>query len=71
MPYEKARRANTTEEQDFITPFVNELSNVVDLRIIKEKLVKITFQIFLMGLDIMKELLKIFIQMKENSFLGI
>ena len=41
IPYEAARRSDTTHEQDFITPFVNELSNVVDLRIIKEKGLKV------------------------------
>ena len=41
MPYEAARRANTTHEQDFITPFVNGLSDVVDLKIIREKGLKI------------------------------
>ena len=37
MPYEKARRAATTHEQDFITPFVDSLSQVVDMEIIQKQ----------------------------------
>ncbi len=37
MPYEKARRAGTTHEQDFITPFVDSLSQVVDMEIIQKQ----------------------------------
>ena len=35
LPYEKARKAATTHERDFITPFVGSLSQVVDMEVIK------------------------------------
>jgi phosphoglucomutase len=35
LPYEKARQAATTHEQDFISPFVDALSQVVDMDAIK------------------------------------
>ncbi len=35
IPYEKARKADTTIEQDFITPFVDSLSNVIDMEAIQ------------------------------------
>ncbi|MDY6863584.1 MAG: phosphoglucomutase (alpha-D-glucose-1,6-bisphosphate-dependent), partial [Thermodesulfobacteriota bacterium] len=41
MPYEKARRASTIYEKDFITPFVESLSHVIDLETIKKSGVKI------------------------------
>ena len=41
IPYEVARRANTTQVQDFVTPFVNELSKVIDMEIIRENGIKI------------------------------
>ena len=41
IPYEKARQAGTTHEQDFITPFVTSLSQVVDMDIIKAKGIRI------------------------------
>ena len=37
MSYEKARRAGTTHEQDFITPFVDSLSQVIDMEIIQQQ----------------------------------
>jgi phosphoglucomutase len=37
MSYEKARRAGTTHEQDFITPFVDSLSQVIDMEIIQKQ----------------------------------
>ena len=37
MPYEKARKADTTREEDFITPFVDGLSQVIDLDIIQKQ----------------------------------
>ena len=36
IPYQKARRAPNVHEQDFIGPFVAELSQIVDLNIIRE-----------------------------------
>lgn len=41
MPYEKARRARTTSEQDFINPFVNGLSQVIDMEIIRKSGIRI------------------------------
>jgi len=41
MPYEKARRAGTTREQDFITPFVDALSQVIDIEIIQQQGIRI------------------------------
>ena len=37
MSYEKARLAGTTHEQDFITPFVDSLSQVIDMEIIQKQ----------------------------------
>ncbi len=39
--YEKARTADTTLEQDFITPFVDSLSQVIDMEIIRNKGIRI------------------------------
>jgi len=41
IPYEKARAADTTLEQDFITPFVDSLSQVIDMEIIRNKGIRI------------------------------
>ncbi len=41
IPYEKARRAKTTHEQDFITPFVESLSQVIDMEVIQKERIKI------------------------------
>ncbi len=41
MPYEKARKADTTTEQDFIEPFVDALSEVIDMEIIQKQGIKI------------------------------
>lgn len=41
MPYEKARKADTTAEQDFIEPFVAALSEVIDMEIIQKQGIKI------------------------------
>jgi phosphoglucomutase len=41
MPYEKARKAPTTHTQDFMTPFVNALSEVIDMEIIQKQGVRI------------------------------
>ena len=41
MPYEKARRAATTHEQDFITPFVDSLSQIIDMEIIQKQGIRI------------------------------
>jgi phosphoglucomutase len=41
VPYEKARQADTTHEQDFITPFVDSLSQVVDMEIIQQQGIRI------------------------------
>jgi len=41
IPYEKARKAVTTHEKDFITPFVQSLSQIVDMDIIKKERIKI------------------------------
>jgi len=41
VSYEKARRAATTHEQDFITPFVDALAEVVDMKIIKSQGIRI------------------------------
>ncbi|HUP03924.1 MAG TPA: phosphoglucomutase (alpha-D-glucose-1,6-bisphosphate-dependent) [Bryobacteraceae bacterium] len=35
MPYEKARKAATTHERDFVTPYVEDLRNVLDLDAIR------------------------------------
>ena len=41
MPYEKALKANTTHTQDFITPFVDALSKVIDMEIIQKQGIRI------------------------------
>jgi len=41
ISYEKARKAGTTHEQDFITPFVTSLSQVVEMDIIKAEGIRI------------------------------
>jgi len=41
MPYEKALGSRTTHEQDFITPFVDSLSQVIDMDIIQKQGIKI------------------------------
>ena len=41
MTYEKARRSDTTHEQDFVTPFVDALSLVVDMEIIQQQGIRI------------------------------
>ena len=41
MPYEKARQAPTTHTQDFITPFVDALSQVIDMEIIQKQGIRI------------------------------
>ena len=41
MPYEKAHKAPTTHTQDFMTPFVNALSEVIDMEIIQQQGVRI------------------------------
>jgi len=41
MPYEKARQAGTTREQDFITPFVDALGQVIDMELIQKQGVRI------------------------------
>ncbi|MFO7555722.1 MAG: phosphoglucomutase (alpha-D-glucose-1,6-bisphosphate-dependent) [Desulfobacterales bacterium] len=41
ISYEKARQADTTHTQDFITPFVDALSTVIDMEIIQKQGVRI------------------------------
>lgn len=41
IPYEKARKSETTHEKNFVTPFVESLSGIVDMDIIKEEGIKI------------------------------
>jgi phosphoglucomutase len=41
MTYEKARKSGTVNEQDFITPFVESLSQIVDMDLIKNAGIKI------------------------------
>ena len=41
VPYEKALRAETTYEHDYVTPYVNDLENVVDMQAIKDAGLKI------------------------------
>ena len=41
MPYEKARKANTTHEQDFITSFVSSLGEVIDMEAIQKEGIRI------------------------------
>ena len=35
MPYEKALKASTTVEYDYVTPYVNDLENIIDMEAIK------------------------------------
>jgi phosphoglucomutase len=35
LPYEQARRAATTQEHDYITPYVRDLAQVVDLEVVR------------------------------------
>ena len=41
ISYERARRADTTREQDFITPFVASLSQVIDMEVIQQQGIRI------------------------------
>ena len=41
LPYEKARQVSTIHEQDFITPFVNSLSQVIDMEAIQKEGIRI------------------------------
>jgi phosphoglucomutase len=41
MPYEKARKADTTHERDFITPFVSSLAEVIDMEAIQKEGIRI------------------------------
>jgi phosphoglucomutase len=41
IAYEKARKANTTHEQDFINPFVESLSQVIDMEAIRNHGIRI------------------------------
>jgi phosphoglucomutase len=41
MPYEKARKANTTHERDFVTPFVSSLAKVIDMEAIQKEGIRI------------------------------
>lgn len=41
IPYERARKSDNINEQDFITPFVRSLSEIVDMDIIKKERIKI------------------------------
>ena len=41
MPYERARKAPTTHLHDYVTPYVADLGNVVDLALVKSSGVKI------------------------------
>ena len=41
IPYQKARKAGTTHEQDFITPFVDSLSQVIDMEVIQKEGIRI------------------------------
>ncbi len=41
MPYDRARKAATTHLHDFVTPYVADLGNAVDLALIKSAGVKI------------------------------
>ena len=41
IPYEKALKSDTVIEQDFITPFVKSLSQIVDMNLIKKAGIKI------------------------------
>jgi len=41
ISYSSARKAGTTHEQDFITPYVSALSRVVDMEVIRDRNIKI------------------------------
>ena len=41
LPYEKARRSANVHEYDFITPYVNDLRNIIDMDIIKSSGLKL------------------------------
>ncbi|MDB9823475.1 phosphoglucomutase [Deltaproteobacteria bacterium] len=41
MPYEKARKAETTHEQDFITPFILSISQIIDMDVIRREDIRI------------------------------
>ncbi|OGB89115.1 phosphoglucomutase, alpha-D-glucose phosphate-specific, partial [candidate division WOR-1 bacterium RIFCSPHIGHO2_01_FULL_53_15] len=41
LPYETARSAETVKEADFVTPFVNDLGQVIDFDIIRAKKIRI------------------------------
>lgn len=41
MGYEEARKASTTQEKDFMTDYVNDLGNVIDMDIIRQKKIRI------------------------------
>jgi phosphoglucomutase len=36
MPYDKARQAATTREEDFVLPYVRDLENIVDLAVVRD-----------------------------------
>ncbi len=40
IPYQKARRAATTHERDFITPFITSLGDVIDMEVIRKAGIK-------------------------------
>jgi phosphoglucomutase len=41
MPYEKARKVDTTREQDFMTPFISSLAEVIDMEAIQKEGIRI------------------------------
>ena len=41
MPFEKALKAESTKEYDYITPYVNDLENVIDMEVIAREKLKI------------------------------
>lgn len=41
MPFEKAMKADTTQEYDYITPYVEDLKNIIDMEIIAQEGLKI------------------------------
>ncbi len=41
MPFEKALKADTTQEYDYITPYVEDLKNIIDMEIIAQEGLKI------------------------------
>ena len=34
IPFEKALKADTTQEYDYITPYVEDLKNIIDMEVI-------------------------------------